>query len=110
THEPLPIGGPRADSSEKCFAPNRTPKVSPHMSGCMRLSPGASAGTFPEVDHRRFPNRLPSETDTEALPVRAGRRSPEMLPVIRLDNGSSGREVPYLLRSLLHSLPREARL
>ena len=66
----------------------------------MRLSTGAFEETFPEGDHRRFPSRLPNATDTGALQVRAGRRSPEMLPVIRADNASSGREVPDLLRSL----------
>ena len=57
-------------------------------------------------DHFRQPNA----TDTGALLVRAAHRSPEMLPVIRPDNGSSGLEVPDLLRSLLNSLPREAHL
>src|SRR5689334_15008329 len=66
----------------------------------MRLSTGAFEEMFPEVDHLRFRSRLPNATDTDALPVRAARRSPEMLPVIRPDNGSSGREVPDLRRSL----------
>src|SRR5579883_3422775 len=76
----------------------------------MRLSNGAFEETFPEGDHRRFPSRSPNATDTAALPVRAERRAPEMLPVIRPDNGSSEREVPDLPRSLLSSLPREAHL
>ena len=80
------------------------------MSGCTRLSTGAFAETFPEVDHRRCRSRLPNAKDTGALPVRVERRSPEMLPIIRPDNGSSGHEAPDLLRSLLNPLPREAHL
>ena len=76
----------------------------------MRLSTGAFEETFPEVDHRRFRSRLPNATDTGALPAPGARRSPGMLPVIVPDSGSSGCEVPDLLRSLLNSLPREADL
>ena len=76
----------------------------------MRLATGAFEETFPEADHLRFRSRPPSATGTGALPVRAARISPEMLPVIRPDKASSERAVPDLPRSLLSSLPREARL
>ena len=66
----------------------------------MRLLTGAFEEKFLEADHRRFLSRLPNATDTGALPMRAARRSPEMLPGIRSDTGSSGREVPALRRSL----------
>src|SRR5215471_2942352 len=68
----------------------------------MRLSTGAFEETFPEGDRPRFRSRMPNATGTGAHPARAPRRSPETLPVIRPDNGSSGREVPDLLRSLLN--------
>jgi hypothetical protein len=49
---------------------------------------------------KKTTSRLPNAKDSGALPVRAGRRSLEMLPAIRPDNGSSWREVPDLPRSL----------
>src|SRR5215472_7561978 len=67
----------------------------------MRLSTGAFEETFPEADHRRCRSRLPNATGTGALPERAAHRAPQMPPVIRPGNGSSGRGVADLLRSLL---------
>src|SRR5689334_21326376 len=70
------------------------------MSGCMRLSTGAFEEMFLEANHRRFRSRLPSATDIGVLQLRAAHRSPEMLPAIRPDSGSSGREVPDLRHAL----------
>src|SRR5215471_12538649 len=67
----------------------------------MRLSTGAFEETFPEADHRRCRSRLPNATGTGALQEPAAHRAPQMPPVIRPGNGSSGREVADLPRSLL---------
>ncbi len=99
--ELLPIAAPLADSSGRRFAPNRTPMAGLRMPDCKRPSTGASEETSPAANRPRCPSRPRDGTGTAALRLRVARRSPETLPAIRPDNGSSTREVGLLLRSLL---------